>query len=173
MKKLIITCILLFTALCFTVLFAQSRPTQHGHHNGAAGSSRPSFEQFMAEKTQFMLNEMKLPAADSANFVPLYQALQREKGELLKQYSETRKVYMRMRNNEPVADSLYIKAVMSDAALQVADAQLEETYLQKFSKVLSPRQLFSYQEATKKFKNSFMSNRPHRNGANARQQQTK
>lgn len=153
MKKIITISIIM---LSFVALMAQGRPERNG---AMQRSQRPSFEQFMAEKTQFMLAEMKLPQADSAKFVPVFQELQKAKGELMRRYGSMRETYMRIRRNEQIADSLYIKAVMNESELQVADARLEQEYLVKFSKVLTPKQLFDYNEANKKFKNSFM-NRP-------------
>lgn len=128
------------------------RDMQHG--------SRPSIEDFMAEKTRFMLKEMHLSAADSAKFVPLFTELQKEKADLIRKYgSGMREVSMKLRRNEAVADSMYVKIVMNEAEMQVADAMVEKKYLEMFQTILTPQQLFNYQNAARKFKSNMM-NRP-------------
>lgn len=139
------------------LLVISSNATASNQEKGEeARRQRPSFEQFMAEKIRFLVQEMKLNASDSANFVVVYQQLQKEKGDLMRKYHSNREIARRIRSGETMPDSLYLKIVMSDAQLQVEDAQLEKTYLEKLSKVLTAKQLYEYQWAERKFRNSFM-----------------
>ncbi|MBO7379925.1 MAG: hypothetical protein J6U31_09300 [Bacteroidales bacterium] len=148
MKKSILTLCLCLMAFVGSVSFAQQQPAK------VKQGGRVSFEQFLAHKTQFLLKEMQLPAEDSARFVPIYKDLQKEKGDLMRRYRKSREVGHRIRRGENVPDSLYAFAVFSDAQLQIEDAQLDKAYLEKFAKVLTPQQLYSYQEAERKFRDS-------------------
>ncbi|MBR0036197.1 MAG: hypothetical protein IJP70_00985 [Bacteroidales bacterium] len=150
MKKSILTLCFVLMAAMSGLVMAQEKLQKP---NGKPGD-RPSFEQFLAQKTRFLMEEMKLPAEDSARFMPVYLDLQKAKGELMRRYRKGREVGRRIRKGENVPDSLYSQAVFSDATLQIEDAKLDYEYLQKFSKVLTPKQLYSFQEAEKKFRNN-------------------
>ncbi len=153
MKKILVS--LLVFLLGIGCVNAQNHENRRGN-NG----NRPSFEQFLAEKTNFMVKEMCLNAADSTRFVALYMQLQKEKGALMHKYRNGREVFRKLHNGEELPDSLYLKIVMNDAKIQEEDARLEREYVEKFAKILTPKQLFSYMVADRKFKNSFMQRRP-------------
>lgn len=154
MKKIFLAfCLLLTTSVC---LFAQGQPARGREGRGGI----PSFEQFMAEKTNFMVKEMKLNAADSTRFVSIYMQLQQEKGKLMQKYRNGREVFQKMRQGEELEDSLYMRIVINDAQIQLEDAKLEREYIDKFAKVLTPKQVFSLMLAERKFKNTFMQRRP-------------
>ena len=152
MKKFLSVLLVLMAAMVSFSVYAQ-KPQEH---KPQSGHERQSFEQFMASKTRFLVQEMKLEAADSVRFVEVYQQLMKDKGALMHRYHQNRDVMHRIRKGEVVADSVYTRLVNDEAALQVEDAQLEQSYLERFSKVLTPRQLYDYRMAEKKFKNNFM-----------------
>ena len=122
------------------------------------GGKRPSFEQFLKDKTAFIVHEMRLPEKDSAAFVPLYIELQQKKGELFQRHSPaSRRLRQQLKGGGSDVDgALYIEAVESEAQMNVDDALLEQEYIAKFKQVLSPRQLYDYMRAEKKFKSRFM-----------------
>lgn len=153
MKKILVSLLVLLVGMVGAN--AQNQENRRGN-NG----NRPSFEQFMAEKTNFMVKEMNLNAADSTRFVALYMQLQKEKGALMHKYRNGREVFRKLHNGEELPDSLYLKVVLNDAKIQEEDARLEREYVEKFAKILTPKQLFSYMVADRKFKNNFMQRRP-------------
>lgn len=132
--------------------YAQQRPNHQGNHN----NNHPSFEQFMNEKISFLVKEMKLSSADSVQFVTIYHEMLTEKGNLMKRHRGDRELVHKIHKGEPVKDEQYIQIVMDEADLQVEDAQLQKKYLERFSKVLTARQLFDYNLAEKKFRNNLM-----------------
>ncbi len=146
--------------LFFVLVGVLSLSAQNNHSRRGDNGYRPSFEQFLAEKTNFMVKEMCLNATDSTHFVTLYMQLQKEKGELMRKYRNGREVFQKLHSGEELPDSLYLKIVMNDAKIQEEDARLEREYVEKFAKILTPKQLFSYMVADRKFKNSFMQRRP-------------
>lgn len=118
------------------------------------GEKRPSFEEFLRTKTEYIVREMKLDEATSAKFIPLYEELQKAKGALFQKYGHAFGDLRRemKKNNGVVADHLYLQAVKNDAQLSFEDAQLERDYLNKFEMVLTPKQLYEYVKAEKHFK---------------------
>ncbi len=127
---------------------------------------RPSFEQFLRNKTDYIVNEMKLDEATAQKFRPLYEELQKAKGALFEKYGQSsRELHREMKkNNGTVSDELYLKAVMNDAQLNYEDALLDRDYLNKFEMVLTPKQLYDYVKAEKRFKAQFWNKGKQPNG---------
>ena len=161
MKRILSVLFLLLTTAF--ALVAQNTGNQHNPNRPNGPGNMPSFEQFLADKTAFMVKEMQLNKNDSVKFVDLYMKLQQEKGTLMRKYRSDREVFRRLREGAELPDSLYLKIVFNDSQMQVEDAKLERDYLDKFSKILTPKQLFAYMLADRKFKNSFMQRRPNHN----------
>ncbi len=163
MKKIMLVFGLILALSANAMAQDDNRKGDGGHRN------RPSFEQFMAEKIHFLVQEMKLNAADSSSFIAVYKQLQAEKGKLMQKHRGEWEIARKIRHGESVADSLYTKLTVGNAQLQVEDARLELEYLDHFAKVLTPKQLFDYQQAEKKFKNTFMQQRPRKESGRQKQ----
>lgn len=121
------------------------------------GEKRPSFEEFLRNKTEYIVKEMKLDEPTATKFIPLYEELQKAKGALFQKYGNAfRDLRREMKKNKgTVSDQLYLQAVKNDAQLNFEDAQLERDYLNKFEMVLTPKQLYEYVKAEKHFKAQF------------------
>lgn len=120
---------------------------------------RPNPERFIDDKVQFIVRQMNLPAADSLRFVPIYRELQKEKFALMKKRTASVHDLRRRLGKSPegsIPDSLFLKAVEDEYQYNIEDAKLESAYLEKFRAVLSPRQLYDYLRAEKRFKRNFM-----------------
>ena len=142
----------------FSVMsYAQTKGNKGNHEQ------HPSFEEFMAQRTHFFIQEMKLNNTDSAKFVVVYQQLMKDKGELMRKYHPGRDMWRKLRQGEALPDTTYLRLVENDAKLELEDAQLELSYVERFSKILTPRQLFDYRQAEKKFRSNFMK-RDHKPG---------
>jgi Spy/CpxP family protein refolding chaperone len=142
---------------------------KHGDRpGGVKGLKRPDFQQFVQDKMRFILREMKLSAADSARFAPVYQQLQLEKAGLMRANMEVarqaRKTYRDV-PQEQWPDSVKLAIVRAEYRLGVEDATLELHYLGRFEQILTPTQLMAYSRAEKRFRQSFMNGpgrpRPH------------
>ena len=131
----------------------QSNPQAHGGF---------SFEQFQEDKCNFIIKTMELSEADIERFLPTYKQLLKAKSELYHKYGESRRVMRDIREGKQVADSLMQRASHDSSQLQVEDAQLEQEYLKKFEKLLTPVQILKLQEAEQKFKNEMMKRGPRR-----------
>jgi len=143
-------------AVVFTILPAQ--PQENGF-KGPKPPHRPNPERFIQDKICFIVREMRLSAADSLRFVPIYKQLQKDKFLLMKQRTASTHDLRRRLSKSPdaeIQDSIYLKVVEDEYRYNIEDAQLESAYLEKFKKILSPRQLYSYSRAEKRFKSRFM-----------------
>ncbi len=150
----------IFFALCLALvafpLMAQPGPDGQPPKRPA---TRPSLQQFVQDKTSFILREMKLSPADSARFAPVYMQLQVEKANLMRTHlevgREARKAYPGLQP-EQWPDSVKLAMVRAEYRLGVEDATLELHYLGRFEQILTPTQLIQYTHAEKSFKQKFM-----------------
>lgn len=117
------------------------------------------FNEYLDTKCAAVVKEMGLNAKDSAKFVPVYRELQRAKSELYRKYGGNRAVRERIDNGENVADTTLLRVVRNYAARQAEDARLEQQYLTRFEKLLTPMQLYKLQRAETTFKNDMMRRR--------------
>lgn len=153
MKKPLFLFFLMITMSVGMMNFAQGQNLRQGPGHG---QSRMSFEQFMAGRISFLVKEMKLSTNDSVQFVSIYNEMMTEKGQLMRKYRGGRELMHKLFSGQNVPDSLYTNFVMNNAKLQLEDAQLEMKYLERLSKILTPRQLFDYQSGERKFRDNMM-----------------
>lgn len=168
MKTRFLTPFCVFATLAAS-LVAQPRPADG---EPRPGDRRPSPERFVADKVNFIVRDMKLSTADSARFVPIYKKLQEEKFNLMIQSTGAVHRLRREMKEHPdraIPDSLYIAAVESEYRYNIEDAKLESRYVEEFKAILSPRQLYEYSRAEKRFKRNFMNEGNRRRGSSDRE----
>ena len=153
MKKSLIM-IILACLLCITAQPQGARQSNPQAHGGF------SFEQYQQDKCDFIVKEMELSEADINKFLPTYKELLKAKSELYHKYGKSRRVMRDVREGKQVPDSIMQHASQDASQLQVEDAKLEQEYLQKFEKLLTPVQIIRLQEAEQKFKNEMMKRAP-------------
>lgn len=151
----------IWLGLCLLFLVVATLPAQSSKNNAKDGrpSHRPNPERFIEDKVQFIVRQMNLPAADSLRFVPIYRQLQKEKFALMKKRMASVHDLRRRLGKSPkgeIPDSLFLKAIEDEYQYNIEDAKLESVYLEKFKAMLSPRQLYDYSRAEKRFKRNFM-----------------
>ncbi len=160
MKKLNLLLFLVLSTISVATTPAAAQGPQ-----GPVGSNRPSLQQFIQDKTQFVLREMRLSPADSARFAPVYAQLQVEKANLMRTHmqvgQDARKAYPGLKP-EQWPDSVKLAMVRAEYRLGVEDATLELHYLGRFEQILTPEQLLRYTHAEKSFKQKFMNGGPQR-----------
>lgn len=143
MRKILLAIIL--TLACATG-FAQGQ----GHRPGGQGH-RPNFEKFTEDRISFVTRFMQLSEADSIKFVPVYKEMLKEKGELMFKYHKTR-----IRPNQQYDDATYTEVAMNEADYKIEDAKCDKKYLEKFQKILTAKQVYSYTVAERMFVGQFM-----------------
>ncbi|MDR0508100.1 MAG: hypothetical protein LBH32_14990 [Dysgonamonadaceae bacterium] len=124
---------------------------------------KENFEQFKAEREEFISKAMNLTEDESKNFWTLCNELQMKKFELNKAlHAELRKVRQAKRDNKTVSDADYKKIVELNASVKVKEAQLDEEYVAKFLKVVSAEKVYLYQHAERQFANKMFGQREKR-----------
>lgn len=144
MKKILFTLILFIGCI---MVYAQQPQRPQRPQRG----QMPNFEKYLEDRISFVTGVMKLSAADSVKFVPLYKEKLKAKGELM-----MKSHHYRIMPNQQYPDSIYTNAAMAETQYKIDDAKIDMEYLKKFEKVLTPKQLFTYQQAEKMFVGSFM-----------------
>lgn len=155
MKKNIM--FILFACLVSFAVSAQGRG-----NGGPRGGARPefSFEQYQQNKCDFIVKEMELSEEDQGRFLPVYKELLAAKSSLYRKYGGAHRIMRSVSQGEQVPDTTMQRAVQNARQLQLEDAQLEQDYLAKFEKILTPVQVIRLQEAEQKFKNEMMKRGP-------------
>lgn len=156
MKKLLI----LFVA-CLAFVSAQAQAPSASHERGG---QRPSIEEFFTYKTNFIIKDLKLNAADSARFVPLYRDYMKAKGELMRNASGSHAMGRKMMRGETITDDDYLKAARGEVEFKVKESELAREWLAKFETVLTPQQLFSLLRAEEHFAVEMTNRHNHRVG---------
>lgn len=164
MKKffllMFMTSLMIFSAMADVIVPGQPRGARERNRE-AHGFS---FEQFQEDKCNFIIREMELTEAEVEKFLPVYKELMKAKNALYRKYGGSHRVMRSVNEGRQVADSTMQRAAQDARQLQLEDAKLEQEYLQKFEKILTPVQIIKLQEAEQKFKNEMMQRapRPHR-----------
>lgn len=140
MKKLIV---LILSLVMVAGVYAQAQGTQD--------NKRPSIEEFMMMKTNFIIKDLQLSAADSAKFVPMYRQYQKEKGELMRSATGGHAIGRKLMKHETVTDEDYLAAARGEVDYKAKDAELAKKWLSKFESVLTPQQLFTLLRAEEHF----------------------
>jgi len=155
MKKILFT---LFLVLA-TFAAVQAQPGKQGNDQ-----KRPSMEEFFQMKLDFVIKDLKLSAADSIKFAPLYREYQAAKGELMRNASGGRSIGFKMMKKETVTEQDYLSAARGELEYKVKDAELTKSWYAKFEAVLTPQQLFTLIRAEERFAAEMMNRHGRRGG---------
>lgn len=143
--------IMLILTLCGGQVQAQNRRPKHQRPNNEVTQGR-NFETYLHAKCEMVIREMGLSSFDSAHFEPIYHQLQKEKMELYHKYGNVRRLRRAIEEGKQVPDSTILRVLNNNAKLQVEDALLEQAYLNKMARVLTPLQIFKLQQAEQKYR---------------------
>jgi len=163
MKKIV----LVVTMICLTGIisggFAQQRPSTQ---RPSEEERKARFEKFSAEREAFISKAMKLTDEEKKAFWPLCNELQMKKFELNRTLrEEMRKIMRAQRENQPVSEADYKKALELGSRVKLQEAQLEQEYLTKFLQVIPAEKVFLYRQSEQSFGERMI-----REGANRAQQ---
>lgn len=160
MKKIAFLFLLFLLPL---TMMAQRDARIRGNHPGP-GDRHRDFEQFLDQKCAAVVAEIGLSAQDSARFVPMYRELQQQKSKLWHKYGGARRVRRAIEQGESVADTTLMRVIINQSKLQVEDAQLQQAFIERVSKVLTPMQVYRLQQAEQRYKAEVMQRRNRENG---------
>ncbi|MBR5297952.1 MAG: hypothetical protein IKU29_08850 [Parabacteroides sp.] len=139
MKKILV---FLFVVLCSFSSFAQNNQRQ--------GFDK---EAYLAKRNAFIMAEMGLTPDEAAAFIPLCNELHQKMYEAGRKY---RKLSRALKQNKNASDADYLEAINEAVEADIRVAELERDYYQKFKEVLSPKKLYKYKDAEKKFTKEYM-----------------
>lgn len=150
---------LLIAMLLCTCVWAQM-PMQRGNVQGQ-GMTPPklSIEDFLKMRIDFIIGEMHLNTADSSKFAPVYAEMLKQKGESMQKHHNDRQVMRKIYTGQTVTDEEYMKAVDNEISMPLEEAQTDKAFVEKLKKILSPKQIYDYLRAERKFKGEMMGRR--------------
>ncbi|MCM1021626.1 MAG: hypothetical protein NC343_05515 [Muribaculum sp.] len=125
---------------------------------GKGPQSKPDREEWFKEmrqfKHRFLVKELELTKQQQDEFFPLYDSMQ---GELEKLQDGIRRSDRKIaRAKCDVSDADYLQAARLATEMKSREGAVEEMYFDKFSKVLSAKQMFQLHFAERKFMREVM-----------------
>lgn len=126
---------------------------------------RANFEDYLKRKCDFVIAELGLTPAEVERFLPVYRELQQSKSAIYRRYGGNRDVRRRIAQGEQVPDSTLMRVVNNTKQRELEDAQLEQQFVPRLAKVLTPLQLVRLGMAEQKFQNEQLGHSHQPNGA--------
>jgi len=113
---------------------------------------KAEFEQFKEKRVAFITKAMDLSTDEANAFWPLYNELQEKKFELNQQLKKAIYEFAKSEKaGKTHSESEYKDMVNLTAQFKINDANLEEEYIDKFSKIISYEKIYRYQQAELQF----------------------
>lgn len=113
------------------------------------------FRQMRQFKHKFLVKELSLTKQQQDEFLPLYDAMQQEIEKVQQQVRQAERKINRAKDSA-VSDADYLQAARVATEAKAREGAVEEMYFDKFSKVLSPKQMFELHFAERKFTRELM-----------------
>ncbi len=113
------------------------------------------FRQMRQFKHKFLVKELSLTKQQQEEFLPLYDSMQQEIEKVQQQVRQTERKIARAKDNA-VSDADYLQAARVATEAKAREGAVEEMYFDKFSKVLSPEQMYQLHFAERKFTREVM-----------------
>ena len=113
------------------------------------------FRQMRQFKHKFLVKELSLTKQQQDEFFPLYDAMQQEIEKVQQQVRQAERKILRAKNSS-VSDADYLQAARVATEAKAREGAVEEMYFDKFSKVLSAKQMFDLHFAERKFTREIM-----------------
>ena len=140
MKRLVS---ILITVLVVTTMWAQSNN----------GRSKFATDMYQA-KHEMIIEELGLTPTQQKQFMPLYEQMERE----IYQVNRTaRALAAEVEKKKNPSDRDYEAAASALSNTRVQEGDIEAKYFEKFSKILSKKQLFQLKQAERKFTQQMIS----------------
>lgn len=140
MRKLLT---LLFIAIIAVGLNAQGNRSKWG-------------QEMLEAKHKMIIADVGLTQTQQEQFMPLYQEMEKE---IYQTNRDARKLASEIEKKKSPTDSEYMQAAEALSHAKVREGEIEAKYFEKFSKVLSKRQMFLLKITEAKFTRSMLRNR--------------
>lgn len=111
------------------------------------------FKEIREYKHNFFSKELALSAEQQEQFFPLYDTME---DEITKLNNETRELEQKIRDTENPTDLEYETATTAMLELKNKEYEIEKSSYEKFSRILSKKQLFKLKGAERQFTRGLM-----------------
>lgn len=145
----------------FTTIIAIAAINSFGANAQQPEAERPEsaeankwIQEYRQYKQAFLTSEMDLTKEQQEEFFPLYEEMEDKVLQLNRTAKET-EAEMTARTDEPT-DEEYLNVAKELAETKGREAELETEYFDKFSKILSPKQLFELKRAEDRFSRTML-----------------
>lgn len=123
----------------------------------AAQGNRSKWGQEMLEaKHKMIIETVGLSPTQQEQFMPVYQEMERE---IYQTNRDARTLAAEVEKKKSPSDSEYAQAAEALSRAKVREGEIEAKYFDKFSKMLSKRQLFLLKQAESKFTRTMLRGR--------------
>jgi len=124
------------------------------------GKRIAEFEEFKEKRVAFITQAMDLNAEEAKVFWPLYNELQEKKFDLNQKLKKILFEFIKSeKEGKTHTDSEYKEITDLYVQSKIKEAQLDEEYVAKFSKVISFEKIFRYQQAELQFARQMLKQR--------------
>ncbi len=126
----------------------------------AQGNSRSKFSTDMYQaKHEMIIREVGLTQTQQKQFMPLYEQMERE---IYQVNRNARALAAEVEKKKSPTDKEYEAAASALSNTRVQEGEIEAKYFDKFSKILSKKQLFLLKQAEAKFTREMLSKKKDR-----------
>ena len=112
--------------------------------------------EMLEAKHKMLIEEVGLTPTQQDQFMPLYEAMERE---IYATNRDARALATNVEKKKSPSDSEYLQAAEALSRIKVREGEIEAKYFEKFSKILSKRQLFLLKQAENKFTRTMLRGR--------------
>ncbi len=114
--------------------------------------------EMLEAKHQMLIEEVGLTPTQQEQFMPLYEAMEKE---IYTTNRDARTLAASVEKKKAPTDSEYKQAAEALSRVKVREGEIEAKYFEKFSKILSKRQLFLLKQTENKFTRNMLRGRKH------------
>lgn len=144
-----------FLHIAFAVVLLGISTTAFAQGKGSRWS-----KEMLDYKHDFIAEQTQMTQVQRDKFMPLYEAMEKEIYAVNKETGhQARKVSA---TNRKVTDQEYINAARAMQNAKIKEGQIENRYFEKFSKILSPKQMFLLKQSERKFTRQMISRGKHK-----------
>jgi len=121
---------------------------------------KADFEQFKEKRVEFITKAVGFTTEEANAFWPLYNEWQGKKFDLNRQMKKAVSEFTKSEKTGKVhSESEYQNMVNLITQYKINDAKLDEEYIAKFSKIISYKKIFLYQQAEVQFQRQMLKQR--------------
>lgn len=148
-SKIIIGLFLILASLLPQFSYAQGKGSRHGRQQRTEWN-----REMLQAKIDYMARELDLTEQQKAKFAPAFESMDKEIGAL---FHQTRKMAKEVYEKGDKATDLELEK-SSEAMFEMKgkENEIEMKYYKQFKSILTPKQLFKFKNAERKFNKELM-----------------